>query len=58
MTIIIKNDFFSLMNTNFYRISVGYQRTKLKEILRDFENKNKIVEGRLNKKILSSFEEF
>ena len=45
-----KNDFFSLMNTNFYRISVGYQRTKLKEILRDLENKNKIVEGRLNKK--------
>ncbi len=45
-----KNDFFSLMNTDFYRTSVGYQRTKLKEILRDFESKNKIIEGRFNKK--------
>ena len=43
------------MNTNFYRISVGYQRTKLKEILRDLENKNKIVEGRLNKKNIIKF---
>ena len=29
---------------------LGYQRTKLKEILRDFESKNKIIEGRFNKK--------
>ena len=38
------------MNTNFYRISVGYQRTKLKEILKDFESNNKIIDGRFNKK--------
>ena len=45
-----KYDFFSLMNTNFYRKSVGYQRVKLKEILKSIENKNKFIEGRLSKK--------
>ena len=46
-----KYDFFSLMNTNFYRKSVGFQRTKLKEILKNIQNNNKFIEGRLSKKI-------
>lgn len=45
-----KYDVFSLMNTNFQRTSVGYQRIKLKEILENMKNKNKITEGRFNKK--------
>ena len=45
-----KYDFFSLMNTNFYRKSVGFQRTKLKEILKNIQNNNKFIEGRLSKK--------
>lgn len=45
-----KYDFLSLMNTNFYRKSVGYQRFKLKEILQNNNYKNKIINGRFNKK--------
>ena len=45
-----KYDFFSLMNTNFSRKSVGYQRQMLKKILRNINKKNKIIEGRLSKK--------
>ncbi len=45
-----KYDFISLMNIDFYRNSVGYQRKKLREILKGLPNKNKIIEGRLNKK--------
>ncbi len=45
-----KYDFFSLMNTNYYRKSVGFQRTKLIEILNNIRNKKKFIEGRLNKK--------
>ncbi len=43
-------DLISLMNTNFYRNSVGYQRLKLKEILKNTKNVNKVIEGRLSKK--------
>ncbi len=45
-----KYDFFSLMNTNFYRASVGFQRIRLKENLRSISNENKFISGRLNKK--------
>ena len=46
-----KYDFFSLMNTNFSRNSVGFQRKMLKKILRDIKKKeDKIIEGRLSKK--------
>lgn len=45
-----KNDFISLMNINFKRKSVGYQRMRLKEILGNVKNKNKIIEGRFSKK--------
>ena len=45
-----KIDLVSLMNHNFYRDSVGFQRLKLKEILKNSNYSNKIVEGRLSKK--------
>ena len=45
-----KSDFVSLMNTNFKRESVGYQRMRLKEILRSINSKNRIIEGRFSKK--------
>ena len=45
-----KYDYFSLMNRNFYRASVGFQRTKLREILNNLKNKNGIIEGRFSKK--------
>ena len=45
-----KYDFISLKNTNFYRQSVGFQRKKLKEVLKKNNNKKKIIEGRFNKK--------
>ena len=45
-----KYDYLSLMNTNFYRESVSYQRIKLKEILNNLKNKNGIIKGRFDKK--------
>jgi hypothetical protein len=45
-----KIDLISLMNHNFYRNSVGFQRLKLKEILKKTNYSNKIVEGRFSKK--------
>ena len=36
-----KYDFFSLMNMNFYRKSVGFQRTRLKHILKNINNNKK-----------------
>ena len=44
-----KNDFISLMNQDFKRNSVGFQRQKLLEKLKMI-NKKKIVSGRLNRK--------
>lgn len=44
-----KIDFISLMNLNFKRNSVGFQRYKLLEILKKI-NKNKVITGRLNRK--------
>ena len=46
----IKYDYFSLMNTKFYRESVGFQRIKLKKVLENLKNKNGIIKGRFNKK--------
>ena len=45
-----KSDFVSLMNTNFKRESVGFQRMRLKEILRNTDYQNKIIEGRFSKR--------
>lgn len=45
-----KYDFFSLMNTNFYRKSVGFQRSRLKHILKNINSNKKLIDGRLNKK--------
>ena len=45
-----KYDYFSLMNTKFYRKSVGYQRIELKKKLENLKNKNGIIKGRFNKK--------
>lgn len=45
-----KYDYFSLMNTEFFRESVGYQRIKLKKILENLKNKNGIIKGRFDKK--------
>ena len=45
-----KFDFLSLMNTDFYRQSVGFQRKKLRENLNDIKNNNKIINGRFRKK--------
>ncbi len=45
-----KNNFISLMNTDFKRKSVGFQRMKLKEILTNIDYQNKIIEGRFSKR--------
>ena len=50
-----KYDYFSLMNTKFYRKSVGYQRIELKKEIRKFKNKNGIIKGRFNKKNTTRF---
>ena len=50
-----KNDFFSLMNINFIRKSVGYQRTKLREILKNNKSQKKIIQGRYNKRNYYNF---
>ncbi len=44
-----KIDFISLMNLKFKRNSVGFQRLKLLENLKEI-NKNKVISGRLNRK--------
>ena len=46
-----KYDFFSLMNTNFYRKSVGFKEQTEENFLKNIQNNNKFIEGRLSKKI-------